>query len=230
MEKDFGWIKLHRAIMHNKRYFSEPFTYTSAWIDLLLLANHSENIVNKRGIEILIKRGQTGYSSHALAIRWKWSRSKVERFLDSLEKDNQIEQHKTPITTITTIINYDEYQSSEPERKQKETPQDEKPESPLFVVGKELNIPFSDFWELYDKKRGDKDKLIKKWASLKASEREAIIEFIPKYKLLRPDSTYRKDPQGFFSNKVWKDEDIIKEYNLKYPPPPPASAAYNNEW
>lgn len=75
-------------------------------------------------------------------------------------------------------------------------------------VSEELNISFDVFWDLYDKKRGDKDKLIKKWALLKPIDREEIIKHIPLYKQSQPDKNFRKDPQTYLNNKSWKDEII----------------------
>lgn len=110
-----GWIKLHRKIMDNPFYLSEPFTRMQAWIDLLLLANHKEGFFYVRGNKVIIKRGQVGTSSRTLASRWQWSRGKVERFLKELEESNQIEPQKNNVITLLSICNYDEYQSSEPQ-------------------------------------------------------------------------------------------------------------------
>ena len=71
---------------------------------------------------------------------------------------------------------------------------------------KEINISFDIFWDLYDKKVGDKVKLKKKWESLQDSDRKSIIEYIPKYKNIQPDKKFRKDPQTFFNNSSWNDE------------------------
>jgi hypothetical protein len=71
---------------------------------------------------------------------------------------------------------------------------------------KEINISFDSFWDLYDKKVGDKDKLKRKWESFGDSERLSIMEYIPKYKLNQPDKKFRKDPQTFFNNNSWNDE------------------------
>jgi hypothetical protein len=73
-----------------------------------------------------------------------------------------------------------------------------------------INVEFSVFWDLYDKKVGDRSKLIKKWQSLTDVDRQKIIEYIPKYKLSQPDKKYRKDPQTFFNNHSWNDEIITK--------------------
>jgi len=71
---------------------------------------------------------------------------------------------------------------------------------------KEINISFDIFWDMYDKKVGEKEKIKKKWDLLQDSEREDIISYIPKYKLVQPDKKFRKDPQTFFNNKSWQDE------------------------
>ena len=61
---------------------------------------------------------------------------------------------------------------------------------------------------MYDKKRGDKDKIKNKWESLKDSEREAIMQYIPMYIKSQPEKKYRKDPTTFLNNKSWNDEII----------------------
>jgi hypothetical protein len=76
-----------------------------------------------------------------------------------------------------------------------------------------INIDFEDFWNLYDKKRGEKNKLEKAWNLLTDQERSDIMEYIPKYKVSQPDKTFRKDPQTFFNNKSWNDE-IIKSNGI----------------
>lgn len=110
-----GWIKLHRKIMDNPLYLSEPFTRMQAWIDLLLLANHKEGFFYVRGNKVVVGRGQVGTSSRTLASRWQWSRGKVERFLKDLENDNQIEPQKNNVITLISICNYDDYQNTEPQ-------------------------------------------------------------------------------------------------------------------
>lgn len=106
-----GWIKLHRQIEDNPLYFSEPFTRCGAWIDLLILANHKDNIFYNRSIKVEVKRGQIGWSLEKLARRWKWSRGKAERFISELEKASQIVRQKNNITTLITIVKYEYYQS-----------------------------------------------------------------------------------------------------------------------
>lgn len=99
-----------RKITQDSLYFSEPFNRMLAWIDLLLIANHSEGMIIKRGIAVTIEPGQVGYDLDTLASRWKWSRGKVERYLLLLEKTKKIVRQKDNVTTCITICNWSEYQ------------------------------------------------------------------------------------------------------------------------
>jgi hypothetical protein len=69
-----------------------------------------------------------------------------------------------------------------------------------------INIPFDSFWDLYDKKTGEKGKLSEKWDRLSDSERTEIMKYIPLYKISQPDKKFRKDPQTFLNKKSWNDE------------------------
>lgn len=78
-------------------------------------------------------------------------------------------------------------------------------------MGENSSIPFDDFWNLYDKKRGDKGKLSRRWDKMSAKDKEAIMAYIPAYKDATPDKQYRKDPQTFFNNRSWEDELITSK-------------------
>jgi hypothetical protein len=75
-----------------------------------------------------------------------------------------------------------------------------------------INIPFSDFWNLYDKKVGDKDKIEISWNKLSYKNRVLIMEYLPKYIQARPDKLYRKNPNSFINQKSWLDEIITKTF------------------
>ena len=74
---------------------------------------------------------------------------------------------------------------------------------------KEINIDFDFFWDYYDKRVGDKNKIKKKWDNLTDEEREKAFKFIESYKIVQPDKQFRKNPETFLNNKSWNDE-IIK--------------------
>ena len=116
-----GWIKLHRQLLESDLWTCEPFSRGQAWIDLLLLANHKDSFFYKRGNKINVKRGQLGRSSVELSSRWTWSRSKVNKFLKDLEKEQQISITKTSITQVVTIKNYEFFQSKEQQTEQQKS-------------------------------------------------------------------------------------------------------------
>jgi hypothetical protein len=77
--------------------------------------------------------------------------------------------------------------------------------------------PFEEFWNDYDKKTGDKDKLIIKWTKLTNEEKLKIKSHIPIYKKSQPEKKFRKDPQTYFNNHSWNDEviGIIENADVK---------------
>lgn len=106
-----GWVKLHRKIIDSPDYFSEPFTRTQAWIDLILMANFHVSYIRVKGVRVKVEPGEVITSTVALSKRWGWSRGKVLRFLDELETVQQIAQVRTAVYTSISIINYGRYQA-----------------------------------------------------------------------------------------------------------------------
>lgn len=87
------------------------------------------------------------------------------------------------------------------------------------------NISFGEFWNLYDKKVGDKAKAEKMWYKLKANERELIMEYVPKYKISQPEKKFRLHPTSFLNQRGWESELIgieqkeeKKNYNYNHNP------------
>ena len=77
---------------------------------------------------------------------------------------------------------------------------------------KDINkIDFEIVWNLYDKKKGDKDKLKIRWDKLSFSVQQLIIEHIPKYKKEQPDKQFRKNFETYLNNKSYNDEILINE-------------------
>jgi len=70
-------------------------------------------------------------------------------------------------------------------------------------------LTFFEFWDLYDKKVGDKEKIQKKFEGLSETDKQLILDHVPKYKLSKPDKQYRKDPATYLNNKSWNDEIIM---------------------
>lgn len=106
-----GYIKLYRQIQECWLWNDgEKFDKRSAWVDLLLLANHEDKKVFFEGKLIVVKRGQFITSIQKLSERWKWDRKKVMKFLDVLESDSMLSQKRTTHGTTITIVNWDNFQ------------------------------------------------------------------------------------------------------------------------
>jgi hypothetical protein len=110
-----GFICLYRSIKkHNLWKRSRKKSWFEAWIDLLIMANFSENKEPVGYDLIQLKRGEILTSQEKLAKEWKWDRSSVRSFLALLEKDSMIALKVTNKFTVITICNYGIYNDRRP--------------------------------------------------------------------------------------------------------------------
>lgn len=106
-----GWICLHRKLLDCFLWEGgEPFDYRSAWIDLLLLANHKDKDILFDGQKTTITRGQYLTSVRKLSERWGWSKDKTLKYLKLLESADMIRRDSNAKRTLITIVNYGVYQ------------------------------------------------------------------------------------------------------------------------
>jgi uncharacterized protein YdaU (DUF1376 family) len=76
----------------------------------------------------------------------------------------------------------------------------------IIDISKKNN--FEKFWNLYDKKVGDRNKIEKKFNALSKENQNNIFDYIPKYIQAQPEKRYRKNPDTFLNQKGWNDEII----------------------
>ena len=109
-----AFIKIDREIFSHWIWNEKPFSRAQAWIDLIGLANHETKDFMHQGVLVHGKRGNVYRSKLWLADRWGWSRGKVDRFLNILEKENMIQENRVRIGTVNgtviTIVNYGKFQ------------------------------------------------------------------------------------------------------------------------
>lgn len=67
---------------------------------------------------------------------------------------------------------------------------------------------FEDFWALYDKQVNMMEAEAY-WGVLSRQDKEAIMEYVPRYKIAQPRKQFRKNPANFLRMSAWKDELII---------------------
>ena len=114
-----GWIKLHRRILDceiwegNDEHDAEPYDERSAWIYLLIKANHRDKQLMFDGEMVNVKRGQHITSVRKLAKTWQWSNDKTLRYLRKLESYNMIVREPNTRRTLITIVNYEVYQGED---------------------------------------------------------------------------------------------------------------------
>lgn len=107
-----GYIKLHRSLFNHWIWTntSEKFNLRSAWIDLLLLANHDSANIRFNGDVMHIKRGCHMTSVSKLADRWMVTEKTVRGWLNKLQQDEMITFDSTKKGTLIHIVNYEKYQ------------------------------------------------------------------------------------------------------------------------
>ena len=102
MSTDKGYIVLYRDIRDHWIWSNAKLL--RAWIDMIMLANHTDTKVCFNGHMITVKRGSFITSVRNLAKRWGWGKDTVLQFLRDLEADGMID--RKPDTQKTLIFYY----------------------------------------------------------------------------------------------------------------------------
>lgn len=107
---DQGYVKLYRSLKGSWMWKkSKKKTMFESWVDLLYLANHSDQ-KEPVGYDLIpVGRGQILTSQMKLAKEWGWSRESVNSFLKMLVKDSKIILNPEVKFTMITICNYELY-------------------------------------------------------------------------------------------------------------------------
>ena len=108
-----GGAKIYRSLSDHWLWEDKPFSKGQAWIDLLLLVNHSEKKTMIDGRLETVSVGQTITSTRKLCDRWGWSNTKVRNFLKMLEIESMIIVKSDSKKTVINIVNYSVYQDSD---------------------------------------------------------------------------------------------------------------------
>ena len=106
-----GWIRIYRQLQECEIWTkNQPFDMRSAWIDLLLFANHEDKQIVFDYKPMVIKRGQYLTSVRQLSARWKWDKERTLKYLRLLEQLGMITKDSNNRRTLLTIENYEKYQ------------------------------------------------------------------------------------------------------------------------
>lgn len=119
-----GWIKLPRSIMTEPIWQEKPFSKGQALVDLLFQSTFkNRREIERSGKRIILVRGQAFIKKKSFSKRYGWSRTKLERFLKSLEiptgdrfaiiqeivrkSNDNPKERPAAIGTILTFINFE---------------------------------------------------------------------------------------------------------------------------
>lgn len=213
-----GYIKIHRQIQDCWIWNTGKFDKRSAWIDLLMSANHREVKMLYDGKLQEIQRGQFITSIKSLAERWEWSKSTVFEFLNILAMDGMLNKESDSKRTLITITNYDKYQIAETldENKSKTNRKQIEANNNINnntlsndnVYNAQISAPYSahfeEFWKCYQKKN-DKARAYEQYnARLKEgfSEEEllsACKNYMTECEREHREKKYIKDGKTFLS-------------------------------
>ena len=97
--------------MENGMWEEKPFSRGQAWIDLLMLAAHKDKEFYFDNAILSVEKGEIITSKRKLGIRWGWSNSKVDKFLDELEKVKMLTKKSDTKKTTIKITHYGQYQA-----------------------------------------------------------------------------------------------------------------------
>jgi hypothetical protein len=105
-----GVFALDRGWFNHPAFADEPFTEREAWAWLIAEAawKPRRRRIGSRVIEL--DRGQLAGSVRFLAERWKWSKSRVDRFLNRLKNETMIGTDSGTGILLVSVCNFDKYQ------------------------------------------------------------------------------------------------------------------------
>jgi hypothetical protein len=106
-----GVFAVARSIWEHEAFQPEPFTQREAWMWLVGSAAWKPLRIRgsaKRGLEL--QRGEFAFATRFLAEKWKWSKSRVDRFLSALENRDMLRDTSRDGVKVYFISNYDDFQ------------------------------------------------------------------------------------------------------------------------
>ena len=173
MSKRTTFFTVDRKLLENEFWLNEPFTRGQAWIDLIGRAIYADTELTKRGELLISERG--------LSKRWKWSRGKVSRFLEYLEKEHMIVRttnrasNRATCGTTLRIEKYEDYQNPRASNRASNRANDETIYNNINNINNLSNMP-----------DGMDDEL----QSLYGEKADALIEDVRTYYTAHPEKPF----------------------------------------
>jgi hypothetical protein len=104
-----GSFAVNRGVFDHPIFAPEPYTEREAWIWLCGEAAWKQKRVRVGRATVNLERGQVAHATRFLAAKWRWSESRVRRFLKRLKSDAMVTLQTTREATQITICNYEKH-------------------------------------------------------------------------------------------------------------------------
>ena len=140
-----GVVAISRGIWDHPIFAPEPFTEREAWQWLIHQAAWRPTKTRPGRALMDLERGQLAFATRFMATKWKWTETRVRRFLRRLESDAMVIVQPTRNATRITVCNYNRWQfggriddaptnapPARPRRKEEESKTSKKEESSLL--------------------------------------------------------------------------------------------------
>ena len=206
-----GYVKVSRAIFGHGMFKKEPYTEVQAWIWFICGASYKDDTVRVGHLIVDVKRGEYVASIRFLARKFKWTTSRVKRFLDRLTRGKMVTTKATQGITSINLMNYDEYQFFIQPTTHKQGQVHIKSDTNISKEVNKINIYTSQF-ELYwssipSKMRKGKGKAYK---AFKKSKYELTIEELSERyrKHHELNGEFTKHPATWLNQECWLDDEV----------------------
>ena len=211
---DNGFIVLHRKMLDNP--ISKKPHWAWLWVYLLMRANWEDKETIWNGKKTTIPKGSFITGRLRLSKETGIKASTIERALEYLENEHQIEQQKNNKYRVITIVNWNKYQNKDNKTDNKRTASGQLADTDNNNNNNNNNNKehmsatadaFEVFWSKYPKKE-QKKKSYEVWKRKKLDDYlPAIIEFIDKaVDTDRWKKGFVKIPTTFLNGECWNDD------------------------
>ena len=206
-----GYVKISRAIFGHGMFKEEPYTETQAWIWFICGASYRNDTVRVGHLIVDVKRGEYVASIRFLAKKFKWTTSRVKRFLDRLTRGKMVTTKATQGITSINLLNYDEYQFFIQPATHKQGQARIKTDTNISKEVNKINIytsQFELFWSnIPSKMRKGKGKAYK---AFKKSKYELTIEELSERyrKHHELNGEFTKHPSTWLNQECWLDDEV----------------------